>query len=267
MSERGDGTDDPVSPDVGASEPATMDDGPAADRSPERRGSADGTQNGSFLGDFLSSLIAVLGIGLLLFAVSGVWPPMVAIESPSMEPNIDTGDLVFVMEEHRFAPAAQTGNTGIVTARTGKDQQVGYQKFHLPGDVIIYRPDGSDRATPVIHRAAFWVEAGENWYPMAEQEHVPDGVEGCPDLKYCPAPHSGFITLGDNNPRYDQIDSPQAVSGPVRPEWVIGTAEFRLPGLGWLRLQANTVAPVGRVDTAALATARGGLVRPAAGLK
>ena len=32
--------------------------------------------------------------------------PMVAIESPSMEPHMERGDLVFLMEEHRFAGGA-----------------------------------------------------------------------------------------------------------------------------------------------------------------
>lgn len=56
----------------------------------------------AYIRDIAGSALAVLLIGALLFGVSGVWPPMVAVESGSMEPHIQTGDLVFVMEEHRF---------------------------------------------------------------------------------------------------------------------------------------------------------------------
>lgn len=33
-------------------------------------------------------------VAATLFAVSGVWPPMVAVESGSMAPSLRTGDLV-----------------------------------------------------------------------------------------------------------------------------------------------------------------------------
>src|SRR6056297_1555314 len=44
--------------------------------------------------DVASSVAIVAVVGLLLFAVSGLWPPLVAVESPSMEPNMHTGDLI-----------------------------------------------------------------------------------------------------------------------------------------------------------------------------
>lgn len=204
--------------------------------------------NGSFLGDLLGSVFAVAVIGLLLFAISGVWPPMVAIESASMEDNINTGDLVFIMDEHRFPSQYQTGDTGVVTAATGRE--VGYYKFNRPGDVIVYEPSGNGGATPVIHRAVFWVNESENWYGKADQRYIPPDADGCDELGKCPAPNEGFVTLGDNNAQYDQI-GPGAVSEPVRPEWVVGTAEFRLPGLGWLRLKGT--GAVGSADAAALA--------------
>jgi signal peptidase len=206
-------------------------------------------RGGSFLDDFISSMFAVVGIGILLFAVSGVWPPMVAIESPSMEPNIDTGDLVFVMEEHRFASEHQIKQTGVVTAYRGR--QVGYGKFSNPGDVIIYAPDGDRQATPVIHRAVFWVNKSENWYDKADQRFTRERAESCEDLQYCPAPNRGFITLGDNNPQYDQIQDPRAVSRPVKPEWIIGTAEFNMPAIGFLRLRAGAISPIHGVKAAA----------------
>ncbi|MFB6143324.1 MAG: S26 family signal peptidase [Halorientalis sp.] len=245
MTERGDegGAADlgprPDSVTVGSDEEAERDgvpsptpDGPS--------GSGEGGRQGSFLNDVLTSILAVLGIGILLFAISGVWPPMVAIESPSMAPNINTGDLVFVMEEHRFPGAAQTRTTGVVTARDGAE--VGYRTFGRPGDVIVFAPEGNWRTTPIIHRAIFWVNESENWYGKADPQYLPEGATSCADLAQCPAPNRGFITRGDNNPLYDQTERLGAVERPVRPRWVIGTAEFRLPGLGRLRLRAQAAA-------------------------
>ncbi|WP_254542852.1 S26 family signal peptidase [Halomarina pelagica] len=184
------------------------------------------------------SVAAVLLVGFLLFAVSGVWPPLVAIESESMEPHIQKGDLVFVMEEERFAgDGAITVNgdsTGVVTYQVGRE--TGYTKFAEPGDVIVYRPDGSERATPIIHRARFWVNEGENWYDEANPEYL-GTADNCEELPACPAPNAGFITKGDNprtNPQYDQVAG--IASRPVHPSWVIGTAEFRVPLLGNIRL-------------------------------
>jgi len=218
---------------------------------PEPSSSPNGPRGGSFLDDFLGSIFAVLGIGLLLFAISGVWPPMVAIESGSMEPNIEIGDLVFVMEEHRFAGDDQIRDTGVVPVYQAQDE--GYTKFNWPGDVIVYAPNGNRDATPVIHRAVFWVNQSENWYQTkAQAKFLPQDKRSCDALEYCPAPHSGFVTLGDNNERYDQLDG-GGVSAPVKPEWVIGTAEFRMPIIGQLRLGVGSISPVPSVEAAELA--------------
>ncbi len=169
---------------------------------------------------------SVVLIAALLLAVSGVWPPLVAIESGSMEPNIGTGDMVFVMSEERFpGPDAQTG---VVTARNGAD----YQRFGRPGDVIIFEPRGNPDRTPIIHRAMFYVEAGENWYDRADPDGL-GGADNCRELANCPAPHAGFVTRGDAVGTYDQVRP--TTTTVVRPAWVIGTAEYRIPKLGWLR--------------------------------
>jgi signal peptidase len=189
-----------------------------------------------FVYDVVSSVLAVLVVGAYLYAVSGVWPPLVAVESRSMTPNMQVNDLVFVMETDRFPGPGAHGDSGVVTARAGSE--VGHRTFGRPGDVIVYERDGNERAIPIIHRAMFWVEAGENWYDRADKRYI--DAEECGDapseaLTNCPAPHAGFITKGDNNGRYDQVTS---LSRPVRPEWVVGTAEVRVPGLGWIRLQS-----------------------------
>jgi signal peptidase len=178
---------------------------------------------------------AVALVAVFLFAISGLWPPLVAIESGSMEPQIQTNDLVFVMEEHRFPGPGSHGETGVVTASAG--ERTGYESFDRPGDVIVYRPDGLDRRTPVIHRAMFWVEDGENWYDRADPAHL-GGAENCAQLANCPADHAGFVTKGDYNDRYDQVGRPgRPISEPVKPSWVVGTAEARVPWLGNVRLR------------------------------
>ncbi|WP_254272777.1 S26 family signal peptidase [Haloarcula marina] len=179
--------------------------------------------------DVATSVLAVVVVGLLLFAVSGVWPPLVAVESPSMTPNVETGDLVFVMEAERFpGPDARHG---VVTAEAGGGP--GYVMFGRAGDVIVFRPDGDPGRTPVIHRAMLYVAADENWYDRADPDAVGD-AGNCAALRNCPAPHAGFVTKGDFNGRYDQATTTSTV---VRPSWVVGTAEYRVGGLGWLRLR------------------------------
>ena len=184
--------------------------------------------------DIVGSAGAVILVGLLLFTVSGVWPPLVAIESPSMDPHIEKGDLVFVMEEERFA--GTNDRAGVVTAQAAD----GYIKFQQPGDVIVYQPDGNEGRTPIIHRAMFYVEPGENWYSRADPAHL-GGADNCDELANCPAPHDGFITKGDNNNQYDQVGN-APISEPVDSEWVIGTAEYRVPLLGEIRLGWNQAA-------------------------
>jgi signal peptidase len=89
--------------------------------------------------------------------------------------------------------------------------------FNGSGDIIVYSPLGDRNRTPVIHRAVCWVSEGQPMWP------------GGPD-----APHSGFLTLGDNNFFYDQSTS-ISPDEPVRPEWVLGVSQFRIPWLGLLR--------------------------------
>jgi len=179
------------------------------------------------------SILAVALIGTYLFAISGVWPPMVAIESGSMEPNMNENDLVFVMDSDRFQPDIG-GDSGIVSAQDGEEHD--YTKFGGYGDVIVYAPNGNTEQTPIIHRAMFWVDEGDDWVEKADEDHL-GSVEDCEDVEsVCPAPNDGFITKGDNertNQVYDQVNGER----PVNPEWVVGTAEVRVPGIGWLRLQ------------------------------
>ncbi|WP_225335820.1 S26 family signal peptidase [Halomicrobium urmianum] len=206
--------------------------------------------------DLVSSVAAVALVGAFLFAVSGVWPPLVAIESPSMTPHIQKGDLVFVMEEERFSGDGAVGETGVVPAQSGAESD--YRTFQGYGDVIVYQPDGNARETPIIHRAMFWVEEGENWYDRADEEYV-GTADNCEELSNCPADQAGFVTKGDYNHQYDQVGS-RPLSDPVRPEWVIGTAEARVPLLGEIRLRSGGV---GAAPAAATPSPNEGGVRKA----
>ena len=227
--------DEPGNPRVDATE----------DQGPIERFLGSDRASVAFVREFVGSVLVVVMVGLLLFAISGVWPPMVAVKSGSMEPHMHRGDLVFVMEEHRLAPKAAVEGTGVATYRSSLD--TGYRRFGDYGDVIVYRKDGRSDATPIIHRSQFWVSDGENWYDRANRSYV--NGDSCESVPNCPAPHAGFITKGDHNDQYDQISG---ISGPVKPGWIKGTAEVRVPWLGHVRLELSEIqmAPVMQVAPA-----------------
>ncbi len=214
--------------------------------------------------DVLSSVAIVLLVGLVLFGVSGVWPPLVAVESGSMEPHMERGDLVFVVDETRFVGDEPIDGTGVVTYDAGAT--AGYEQFGNPGDVIIFKPDGSESQTPIIHRAHFWVDKDENWVETKANPEYTGGAT-CAELRTCPAPYAGFVTKGDNNPGYDQAPG-GAGKGIVKPEWITGKAMFRIPWLGHVRLafdqtltmQTLTTSPdAGAASTPGLSPAPDGI--------
>ncbi len=134
-------------------------------------------------------VIAVVGsIAVLLFLLCGTWPAIVTIESGSMIPHMNIGDLVVVVEKDRFGPL-QTWDEG---------KADGTKKFSDYGDVIIYRPNGVtdfwasigilplSKQHPIIHRAMTWTEAGQlvpsylNVYrgSVTPPEYLPISVSG-----------------------------------------------------------------------------------------
>jgi signal peptidase I len=112
--------------------------------------------------DLLWVLAVVGSIALALFLICGTWPAVVTIESGSMIPHMNIGDLVVVVDKDRFG-TLQTWDDGKIS---------GYKKFEDYGDVIIYRPNGYtdmwaqvgllplSGQHPIIHRAMTWEEAG-----------------------------------------------------------------------------------------------------------
>jgi len=107
-------------------------------------------------------VVCVVGcIAVALYLICGTWPAVVTIESGSMIPHMNIGDLVVVVQKDRFGDL-QTWDTAKAT---------GYQKFGDYGDVIIYRPNGYtdiwaqigllplSAQHPIIHRAMTWIDA------------------------------------------------------------------------------------------------------------
>jgi signal peptidase len=191
------------------------------------------------LRELLISGSIVLVIGMLLFSLSGVWPPMVAVESGSMEPNIEKYDLIFVTEPGRFAP--DTANErGVVTADSVDDSQ--HESFNRAGSVVVYQ-DPSSYGPPIIHRAHFYVEAGENWHDRANPAYI--SADDCDELQNCPAPTAGYITKGDNQASNSKYDQANGIAPVVEPDWITGVARLRVPYLGYIRLALTGAASFG----------------------
>ncbi|AGB29954.1 Peptidase S24/S26A/S26B, conserved region [Natrinema pellirubrum DSM 15624] len=204
--------------------------------------------------DVAASLAIVAVVGLLLFAVAGTWPPLVAVESGSMEPHLERGDLVLVVDEGRFAGDGAVDGTGIVTRERGLE--TGHETLGDAGDVVVFRPDGDPHQTPTIHRVQFRVEKGERW---VETKADPAFVNGatCEEIASCPARYDGFITKGDANPAYDQIPRSGADTTVVKPEWVRSKAMVRLPWLGEIRLAVDSARSLLGVGPAGVAVVAG----------
>ena len=195
-------------------------------------------RTGTALRDVATIVAIVAVMGVLLFGITGTWPPLVAVESGSMEPNIDQGDLVVIVDESRYAGEKAVAGTGIVTHQSGRDG--GADRFGKPGDVIVFVPNGDPTKTPTIHRAHFRVEKGERWVETKADPAFMNGAT-CTDIASCPAPHDGFITKGDANPAYDQVPRSGANTTVVSAEWVTGKAMVRAPRLGGIRLAIDSL--------------------------
>jgi len=98
---------------------------------------------------FIIAPLIFLIVLAAIFAYSGIWPPMVVVESESMQHSdttsyigvIDTGDIVVVKRVDQIQEVT-TYVEGVAS---------GYSTYGEPGDVIIY--DRPGMAKPIIHRA------------------------------------------------------------------------------------------------------------------
>jgi len=177
----------------------------------------------SFARDLLWVVVVVGGIALALYLFAGTWPAVVTIESESMVPHMNVGDLVLVVDEDRFG--------GLTTWVEG--QRIGYSSFGDYGDVIVYRPNGADSVHPIIHRAMTYVDTA--------------AVEESGLAQFYADPHGGYITKGDNNPYIDQGNLRIAGIGliePVRKEWIVGKALVAVPLVGYLPLHLAEFAVI-----------------------
>jgi signal peptidase I len=192
--------------------------------------------------EILWVVAVVAGIALVLFLVSGTWPAVVTIESESMVPHMNVGDLVFVVSADRYGEL-QTWETG---------RNSGYMKFGDYGDVLIYAPNGAKSSLipilgggvhPIIHRAMGTTAGGtgipvyyyfykgksspSQYLPVTEKDNVwylengtiiariengifvPDKGNITPEDGYIISSdqlskNSGYLTKGDNNIWSDQ---------------------------------------------------------------
>jgi signal peptidase len=188
----------------------------------------------SALKGIIVAVVVVIIIMASLYAYTGKWPPLVVVESDSMQHSseqsfigvIDTGDLVLVKD---------VGPDTIVTYLQG--QVSGYQTYSEFGDVIIYQRYGNPDFKLIIHRAICRVDYNstgggfdipeladipqEQWRVLGSTEQVwwnLDQTVEISDIGYMDVtiqldlgamlayfdsrgrtPHSGFITMGDHN--------------------------------------------------------------------
>jgi signal peptidase I len=230
---------------------------------------------------YFEPLVALAVIVLLLvglFAYTQNWPPVYVVESSSMQHGstdtlglINTGDLVL---------AQKVSTDSIVPYVVGLE--TGYSTYGEYGDVILYHPDGAG-TTPIIHRAILFLDwnSTSSSYSAPDLGGLPCGspttavyaTPGTPgncrttDLTQTLdlyrvgwmsvnisltlsltglGSHSGFLTMGDNNPLPDQSGtSATALSSLVEPGWIIGAARGMIPWFGAVKLllegQAGTV--------------------------
>lgn len=223
---------------------------------------------GKVINELKGIIFAVLAVVIIigaLFVYSGIWPPLVVVESGSMEHSdttsyigiIDTGDMVLVQK----ATSYDQLDTYVGSFSSG------HKSFGDYGDVIIYQRYGSSQYTPVIHRAIIYLEYNATSsrfdapsladFPSDRWGHdgVSDGVwwsmtgsleiyhVGYRDqtiriplddlVKY---KHGGLITKGDHNDLIDQNSVAPICREPVLQGWLVGVAKGELPWFGLLKL-------------------------------
>src|SRR5688572_18931519 len=139
------------------------------------RTEAEKEKEGSWKDLARDGLVALIIVAVVLggtYAYTGSWPPLVVVESSSMQHGsqqsnfgvIDTGDMVF----QQVAPTRES----VITYIEGRAPNRNYMTYGDYGDVIIFTTGG---ATPIIHRAIMYVtlhDSGPN--PDDGTANVPD---------------------------------------------------------------------------------------------
>lgn len=219
--------------------------------------------------------IAAILVALIfggMFTYTQVWPPVVVVESGSMQHShvqshlgaIDTGDLVLVQAIH--------SRTDVVTYVEGRAS--GYETYGNYGDVIIFHPPGKPaEVTPIIHRAILYVDhpSGTTFggvdipslaaFPDSWSATHPDGTPATTpyglgnvtvtlrswasgserreslSFNLRPLTRSGFLTKGDHNSAFDGVPT---YTPPVPVSEVVGKARGEIAWFGLIKL---TVSP------------------------
>jgi signal peptidase len=232
----------------------------------------------SLVQDVVVAIVVVAIVLLSLWAYGGRWPPMVVVESESMQHShdessvgvIDTGDLTLVRTLDKAGP--------IVTWVEGRS--TGHRTYDDYGDVIVYHKNGLTQTTPIIHRALVrieWNATNQGFdvptldlydihtvfiitdltsYHNGEREEIDLRIDVSVIMNNFNAnpnvdPHGGIITKGDHNRDVDQFSLP-AYTGPgappertsrlvepVRDDWVVGVARGEIPWFGLIKLWAK----------------------------
>jgi signal peptidase len=220
------------------------------------------------------ALLVVLLVFVVLWAYSGVWPPIVVVESGSMQHDdftssvgvIDTGDLVIVQKTNSHKEIEP-----YVHGKCSGESTYG---------------DGGDK--PIIHRALVWLEFNQtnknsfdvpgldcdywvrdvNWWGwnnsglVSEPRNITDnlilqltaayrnrtvtlGLSSLLDtIKADPEwTDGGFIAMGDHNPNQD--------TPLIKHERIIGKARGELPWFGLIKLSVGGDIPWGKVCSTA----------------
>jgi len=205
--------------------------------------------------DVVVAVIVVMIIVTGIYAYTSTWPPVVVVESGSMQHSmetsslgvIDTGDIVMVKKVDSV--------DDITPWSVGKIED--YSTYGEYGDVIIYDKNG-EGGTPVIHRAIVFIHhnetvGGTHYFDVPEwniyHNHTIDYYieELNVQIEYRPPRgHDGFLTKGDNkvtNRRIDQQSGISDINGriveQVSIEWVIGVARGEVPWFGLIKLNLN----------------------------
>lgn len=216
---------------------------------------------------FIIAIAAVAILILSMFLYSGLWPPLVVVESGSMQHSdtvsqigvIDTGDLVIVK------------TLGGETVRTYvASYSQGYSTYGSPGDVIIYKRYNSDSQAWIIHRSVVelvWNDTSHS-FDIPSLKNYPQTLWSCnnasngvwwsltgtlelyhygykdqtvkvfldPMLQYA---HGGYITKGDHNDVVDQYPMAAICKEPVKTSWIVGLSRSEIPWFGLLKLWAS----------------------------
>ncbi len=235
----------------------------------------------SWVRDIAVAVLIMAVVLAAIFAYTQVWPPLVVVESSSMQHGdttsyigvIDTGDLVFVQN----APA----RSDVVTYLEGR--ATGYATYGDYGDVIVFRLARSPQETPIIHRAVMYIVPNGAFadvpalagLPTTQWEGYRNGVPTespynlsavtIHDMGYnhdlgitfnlayfvSAFRTPGYITMGDNNAYHEcfPVKDPCTSANPYDTEWfpaqgdIIGHARGEIPWFGLIKL---LLAPTGQ---------------------